>query len=733
MIVKKIKNPRKSASKAVRIRGLSDYIVSPERAGSGEKCLYAGSRGFLTADLESQQAEMLALSQEAVRSPDTLNHYVLSWREGEQPSPQQVEQAVDIFLDELGLKDHQAIYGLHADTDNLHLHLAVNRVHPDSLKVVKPDKGFDIEAAHRAIARIEHEQGWQREAHARYVVKARERGGELELARAPAEPDRPRQPASPKRDMEQRTGEKSAERIGIEEAAPVIQRAANWRQLHQGLAERGMRYEKTGSGAMLFVGEVALKASSVDREASLPRLQKRLGPYEPAPERQVVAERAPEPLERGVPGWHAYITDRAAHLEARSAAQHVAMQERSQRQEGEKRLLVEREPRLADLLPGDLHGLLELRQALHSVIAAEQAGRQAELAERHRAERRLAREQARQRFGAYPDLEQWQRQQGRPEAAERWRYRASEAISEKDNEPQRIRGRGSQQAMPRDIRGFEAEICGPEVHYRRRAERETGIQTGPETPTQTPSQTTAERARQPDAAFIDRGAHIDVYDWQDADTTLAALQLGAQKWGQIEVEGSERYKALVASLAVEHGFEVVNPELQARIKQLKQERSRQERINDERTARLATRSLAPAGTALGSYQRHYLDVRWQQQDPSAIDPSRLDAIVAVRMRVTGYEQGDIEAVLRLAAAGRQRVAGQEKGQGHDPEQYAKRTVQHAYSAFGERQAAAWGRHRQQWKVLEERARPPRALEIELPARQLDIGRDEPERDRGRSR
>ena len=144
------------------------------------------------------------------------------------------------------------------------------------------------------------------------------------------------------------------------------------------------------------------------------------------------------------------------------------------------------------------------------------------------------------------------------------------------------------------------------------------------------------------------------------------------------------------------------------------------------------KSLAPAGTALGSYQRHYLDVRWQQQDPSAIDPSRLDAIVAVRMRVTGYEQGDIEAVLRLAAAGRQQVAGQEQEQeqGHDPAQYAKRTVQYAYSAFGERQAAAWGRHRQQWQVLEERARPQKTLEQELPTRQPDIGRDGPDRDRG---
>ncbi len=88
MIVKKVKNPRKSATKAARVRGLADYIAAPERAGSDEKCVYVGARGFLSTDLESQKAEMLALSQEAVRSKDTINHYVLSWREGEQPSGQ---------------------------------------------------------------------------------------------------------------------------------------------------------------------------------------------------------------------------------------------------------------------------------------------------------------------------------------------------------------------------------------------------------------------------------------------------------------------------------------------------------------------------------------------------------------------------------------------------------------------------------------------------------------------
>ena len=77
------------------------------------------------------------------------------WKEGEQPAAPQIEEAVSIFLQELQLKGHQAIYALHADTDNFHLHIAVNRVHPLNGKVIKPNKGFDLEAAHRAIAKIE--------------------------------------------------------------------------------------------------------------------------------------------------------------------------------------------------------------------------------------------------------------------------------------------------------------------------------------------------------------------------------------------------------------------------------------------------------------------------------------------------------------------------------------------------------------------------------------------------
>ena len=543
MIVKKVKNPQKAASKAVRVSRLTDYIREPERENSQEKCIHAGARGFITDEPQSQTAEMIALSQEAVRSKDTINHYVLSWREGEQPSPEQVEEAVSIFMDELGVKDHQAIYGLHADTDNLHLHLAINRVHPETLKVVKINNGFDIEAAHKAIARIENAQGWQREQNGRYQVL--ENG---ELGREHIDKDKPRQPAQPKRDMENRTGEKSAERIAIEDGAPIIKKAQTWEQLHRELAAKGMRYEKTGSGATLFVGDVGVKASSADRDASLSKLQKRLGAYQPPPQRQQVAQREPEPIKPDVPGWKDYITGRKAHYAEKNAAK-LAL---DKRQEQERKQIAEQQKaRRDELMRGNWKGKGEVLNAMRSVIAAEQAAEKAALKEKHQKQR----EQHRQQFRPYPDLEQWQRMQKSPELAEQWRHRASE--------PQRIEGDRSEPPTPRDIRAYVPEIVGQQVHYSRKDD--AGLGGG--------------------VSFVDKGKSIDIHDWRNRDSTLAALQLSAQKWGSFTVTGNDEYKAMCAKLAAEHGFKITNPELQERIQQERQ------RIQQERAQAMKSEQL----------------------------------------------------------------------------------------------------------------------------------------------
>lgn len=566
MIVKRVANFN-TRTKVASIRALVDYIREPHNKNPDEKVLYANGRGFICDTHAGQREEMVALAFEAVRSQYPVNHYILSWREGEHPTPEQVEEAVTIFLAELGLDGHQVIYGLHGDTDNIHLHIAVNRVHPETSKVVKVNRGFDLEAALRAVAKIEHAQGWQREKNSLYEVLD---DGEVARTRTTEK----RQWVSRRgRDMENRTGEKSAQRIAIEDGAAIIERAQTWEQLHRELAAVGMRYEKTGSGAVVFVGDVAVKASSVSRNASLSKLQKRLGAYQPAQPGQQVAPRAPEPIMR-MPGWPQYIAARKSHY----ADKDREKRELDKRIEAECRELAERQrQRRREILAGDWRGRGDLLNALRSVLAAEQAAERAALMEAHR----LMREQWRRRFRPFPDFETWLRLSRRPDLAERWRHRL-------DN-PSRIEGEWSEPPTPRDIRAFQAEIAGEHVYYTWREGQYAG-----------------------GVAFTDRGKTIDIHTWRNPDSLLAALQLAAQKWGSFIVTGSDEYKEACVRLAAEHGFRIDNPELQDAI------HAERERLRQERAAEVAGQWQSADDDA--SHLSRYMRYRAQRQPDPEPEP-----------------------------------------------------------------------------------------------------------------
>ena len=170
MIVKKVRREIVDKPKTWQIGDLVDYIRFPHNKNPQEKVAHAGSRNFLTSTHNGQKMEMIALAEESVHSNMPVQHWIFSWQEGEQPTREQVDEAVDIFLDHMGLTGHQTVYGLHYDTDNYHLHIAVNRMNEETGKVVQPHKGFDIDAAHRILALIEHGQGWKPQEKARYVV-----------------------------------------------------------------------------------------------------------------------------------------------------------------------------------------------------------------------------------------------------------------------------------------------------------------------------------------------------------------------------------------------------------------------------------------------------------------------------------------------------------------------------------------------------------------------------------
>ena len=249
-----------------------------------------------------------------------VTHWILSWQENEQPTREQVDEAVSLFLRGMGLAEHQTIYALHKNTDNYHLYIAVNRTHPYTQKIIQPHRGFDINEAHKFIAEIEDRQGWASQMNARYRVNEQ---GHVFKNLQRRERIKPKPKAE---DFENATGEKSAMRIAQERAHAVIQNATCWEELHAGLDMVGLRFVRKGSGAVIFVGDTAVKASNVDRKFSMSKLCKRLGEFKPS-----------------------YYAERTFHKPAPEPVSHVYQQERQSVAEEKRRTRKKREKEREEL------------------------------------------------------------------------------------------------------------------------------------------------------------------------------------------------------------------------------------------------------------------------------------------------------------------------------------------------------------------------------------------------
>lgn len=409
MIGKRVK-ASKVKSAAGHVDSLVDYI-SKDKDG---RLFHSGSKEFISDSLAGQKLEMMELSSCNPRSKNPINHYILSWRENERPSTEQIDRAVEILLDEMGMTGHQAIYCAHQDTDNIHVHIVLNRIDLVTEKAIEINKGFDFDPLHRAIARIEQSQGWQPKDRARYIALDT---GEI----IPREdPNKQRQPQQRAADFEQRTGEKSAQRIGIETLAPIIHQANDWQKLHEQLAELGAKYELKGGGAIVRIGETVIKASSVDRTASLGTLQKRLGTYEPPIEGIQISQRQPEPLIENIPsGWAEYTQLRTNyHIDKSTDGDRF----RERWDEQNRQLAEQQKQQREELLSGRWKGKGAILNAFRSTLATDQKETRRILKQ----QQDLERQNLQEKYQPFPSFEDWQKLRGRPDLAEQWRYRHGE-------------------------------------------------------------------------------------------------------------------------------------------------------------------------------------------------------------------------------------------------------------------------------------------------------------------
>jgi len=251
---------------------LNAYILDTERAG--EKVAWERVTNCLGDDPGWAVKEILATQARNRRGRANHSyHLVVSFRAGEQPTRAQFEDIEDRLCGALGYEEHQRVSAVHQNTDNWHLHIAINRVHPRTFLINNPF--YDYYRVESACVELEIRHGLTREPH------RTEPRGRADNAKIKGRAS----------DFEAHQGRPSFLRWVRETAVPMLvaarDDARSWQGLHDAAARFDLEIKPYGHGLVIghrSLRRFYLKASSVDRGLSFRALTDTLGPFEPPDE-----------------------------------------------------------------------------------------------------------------------------------------------------------------------------------------------------------------------------------------------------------------------------------------------------------------------------------------------------------------------------------------------------------------------------------------------------------------
>lgn len=487
--------------------------------------------------LNTASAEMKAAAYANPRIKYPVYHVVLSWREGERPTDKQMIEAAKAAQKAVSMDGHQFVYAIHRDTENAHVHMMINRVHPDSAKAIYPQN--DFYKLDRCMREMELAQGWGHDNGPYTVKDGMVIRGERDLERRPSQPTKAK-------DFEAATGHQSLAGYAQSVADEVIKSldAGTWQDLHAALRKYGLEIREAGQGFKIHSvddpKQTPIKASNMAGELGGGKLKKRLGEFE-RPVRTVAAAR-PE---------RTYQRDPAGRVQQREerAAERAALKQQYKEACLAKRAVAGRRDAKAEFakLRAEAKAVRERVRSegydkaatkyLLSIAAMEAVQKRDSLKASLRDERDAKRPPSYQQWvadraeagdkGAITQLKGWQYQDARKRAA------AEKAVAEEAEQGAMAGGARQEDValgeITRGIRWMVDRATG-DVTYHSAGGREL---------------------------LRDTGRQVSVLDQQSDQAITAGLLLASQKFGgKLTLTGSEVFQRRAVELAVQQNMQV---------------------------------------------------------------------------------------------------------------------------------------------------------------------------------
>ncbi|HEO99651.1 MAG TPA: hypothetical protein ENO02_10175 [Epsilonproteobacteria bacterium] len=270
MIVKKVAAKKGTGS----FGGLADYLLDKNNLHKGEKVEFVGFSNCPYQDQEKNLSYIKAMQDlnQRTNSDKTL-HLIVSFQEDEKPTIDQLNNIEEELLKSIEMQDHHRMSVTHVNTNNFHLHIAVNRLDPLTNNLIDPyrdipklqKKAVELEEKHK-LKKDNHTPNWKLEK---------------DGIKDPTEQQNPKI-----KDQEIHSGVSSLltwiKEEALEDLKAVLKDPnSSLEDLHKTLAEYNLELKPRGNGIVIAdkTRNLFVKASDVHRDLSKGKLEKRFGEF----------------------------------------------------------------------------------------------------------------------------------------------------------------------------------------------------------------------------------------------------------------------------------------------------------------------------------------------------------------------------------------------------------------------------------------------------------------------
>ncbi len=217
-----------TTSSGRRFAVLARYLMRGRSGAETERVAWTAGRNLGLDDPELAAVLMQATADDNARIEVPVYHLTINFDRNDPVTPTRMQAVADRVLRDLGLAEHQALMVAHQDRAHPHVHVMVNRVHPETGAAW--ERWQDRLRIERTLRELEREFGLREVAGRLYQLDGQE-------------PPEPALLTSGERRQAERTGEPAfPDRVRAH--LPELRAARSWTELEEQLAAHGLRLER---------------------------------------------------------------------------------------------------------------------------------------------------------------------------------------------------------------------------------------------------------------------------------------------------------------------------------------------------------------------------------------------------------------------------------------------------------------------------------------------------------